>query len=184
MKKTPDGTLPLDVSSLRVIRVAAPDLPEAARVIRESFSTVVRDLGLTREAWPTHPGFMTTEGLESFYYARQMYGLFEGTAMIGYMALSEYDDRTLQLWHLCILPHRRGLGLGRLMMDHAKAEAVACIGHPPTIDSPHLALAFIDVDTGLRGWFEKQGFAYWGRLRQGRLPYAYGWMEWQEKPTR
>lgn len=180
---SPDGTLPFDVSTLRILRLAEPNLPEAAAVIRQSFATVVQAYGIAYEEWPTHPGFMTAEGLKIFYPFRQMYGLFEGTAMIGYMALSEYNDSTLQLWHLCILPHRRGFGLGRLMLDHAKAEAVAYIGHPPTIESPGLALAFMDADTCLRGWFEKQGFAYWGSLNQGRLPYAYGWMEWKEKRT-
>ena len=180
---SPDGTLPFDVSTLRILRLAEPNLPEAATVIRQSFATVVREYGLNRLEWPTHPGFMSTDGLVKFYYSRQMYGLFEGTAMIGYMALSEYNDSTLQLWHLCILPHRRGFGLGRLMVDHAKAETVTYIGHPPTIDSPRLALAFMNVDKGLRRWFEKQGFTYWGSLNHGRLPYAYGWMEWQEKRT-
>jgi GNAT superfamily N-acetyltransferase len=181
---SPDGTLPFNVSTLRILRLAEPNLPEAADVIRRSFATVIQTYGITSGEWPTHPGFMTPRGLTAFYHSRQMYGLFEGTDMIGYMALSEYNDSTLQLWHLCVLPHRQGFGLGRLMVDHAKAEAVDFIGHPPTIDSPRLALAFMDVDTGLRGWFEKQGFTYMGSLSQGRLPYAYGWMEWQEKPTR
>lgn len=181
--KAPDGTLPFDVSTLRILRLAEPNLPEAAAVIRQSFSTVVEKYSLNRAEWPTHPGFMDTDGLTKFYYSRQMYGLFEGTTMIGYMALSEYNDSTLQLWHLCILPHRRDFGLGRLMVDHAKAETVTYIGHPPTIDSPRLALAFMNVDKGLRSWFEKQGFIYRGSLNHGRLPYAYGWMEWEEEPT-
>ena len=181
--QSPDGTLPFDVSSIRVLRLEESNLPEAATVIRQSFATVVQTYGLNRQEWPTHPGFMNIDGLVKFYHSRQMYGLFEGTSMIGYTALSEYNDSTLQLWHLCILPHRRGLGLGRLMVDHAKAETVAYIGHPPTIDSPLLALAFMNVDKGLRSWFEKQGFIYRGCLNHGRIPYAYGWMEWQEKRT-
>ena len=61
--KAPDGTLPFDVSTLHILRLAEPNLPEAAAVIRQSFATVVQEYGLNRQEWPTHPGFMNTDAI-------------------------------------------------------------------------------------------------------------------------
>ena len=119
---------------------------------QNAFRAYFTELGIQVTDWNGLFQQMTDEGVLAIVRKNE-----QGT-VIGFIQFSRiemtswfFEERYGFIQEFWIAPEYRGQGQGTSLLKQAE------------------------------GWFEKQGFAYFGSLNQGRLPYAYGWMEWREK---
>lgn len=147
------------------------DLEECAEVIRQGFSTVAKDFGLTIENCPTNGAFIKKERLEAEREKGQlMYGVTEGSQIIGYMQLEKNSDELYFLQKLVVLPHYRHFGIGKKLLDYTK-ELVGKLG------GKRISISIIEENTVLKNWYLAYGFQVMGIRKFEHLPFTVGFME-------
>lgn len=155
------------------IRPVQPeDIPEAVRVIQESFATVAEDFRLTRENAPRFTAFAVTEEQLRWQMEQEwpMSALVEDGRMVGYYALSPRDRGACELNHLCILPAYRHRGLGGVLLKHALVHAVE-------LGFVRMTLGLVEENRVLRAWYEAYGFTHTGCKKFDFFPFTCGYME-------
>ncbi len=156
-------------------RVKSHELPLCLEVIHKSFSTVAKDFGLTKENCPKHTSFIPLYFLESqMDWGWDMFGLFDGENIIGYMSISKVDDEIFELHNLAVLPEYRHQGLGGQLIEHAK-ETVKSLG------GSKIKIGIIDESEILKNWYISKGFNYIGNKKFDHLPFTSGYLEWSKK---
>ena len=136
-----------------VIRPATrDDAPLLLRLIRQSFETVYDRLGLTPEnfkhhAWHFGPPWI----LEQMDSGSRFFILEEAGQAVGCVALKAEENGAVQMRRLAVLPAHRGKGCGRMLVDHALAEA-------RRMRARRVTLGMWAGDTPLRQWYERLGF--------------------------
>ncbi len=137
---------------------------ECIRVLRESFGGIAEELSLSDKVYPLFPAFITAERL-IFETGNgvKLLGLFDGGEMIGHCGL-DIREREVILTRLCVIPERRGCGLGKVLVERAK-EQTAELG-------AGRVTAWVREGSGrLAEWFIGQGFVG-GEVRHlPDLPY-------------
>lgn len=156
-----------------ITKVATDELPECLEVIHRSFATVADDFSLTEENCPRHTSFIPLSHLETqMKRGWIMFGLFFDNRIIGYMSLSEENDKAYELHNLAILPKFRHLGFGKQMLDYAKITVKALCGSKITI-------GIIEESTVLKSWYITNGFEHIGTKKFDHLPFTCGYLEWK-----
>ena len=160
-----------DVSMPMIFEAEKDELGECLSVIHRSFETVADEFGLTQENCPKHTSFMPLSYLET-QMARgwNMYGLYAGKKIIGYMSLSKESDGTFELHNLAVLPEYRCKGFGKQLLDFA-AETVRSLG------GTKIRIGIIDEHTVLKNWYIKNGFTETGLKKFDHLPFTSGYLE-------
>ena len=150
-------------------------LPECLEVIHKSFATVAEEFGLTKENCPKHTSFIPLYFLESqMEWGWNMFGLFDGEIIIGYMSISKEDDDIHELHNLAILPEHRHQGYGSKMIEYAK-EVVTTLG------GSKIKIGIIDESQVLKKWYILHGFNYIGNKKFDHLPFTSGYLEYTIK---
>jgi ribosomal protein S18 acetylase RimI-like enzyme len=147
------------------------DLEECAEVIRQGFSTVAKDFGLTLENCPTNGAFIKKERLEAEREkGHLMYGMTDGSQIIGFMQLEKNNEELYFLQKLVVLPDFRHLGLGKKLLDYTK-EQVEQLG------GKRISISIIEENTVLKNWYLAYGFQVTGTRKFEHLPFTVGFME-------
>ena len=155
---------------LTVARLDPPDAAVCASIIRRSFATVVEEFGLTRENAPTNGAFLDDARVaEEYERGFVMFGLFCGGAQIGFTELEPNDGVTYYLEKLAVLPERRHLGGGKLLMDRA-------VDFVRTSDGKAVSIGVIHENTRLVRWYEEYGFELTGTKVFPHLPFTVAFM--------
>lgn len=102
--------------------ICQDDIIQCVNVIRESFGTVAKELGVTEENAPRFTAFATTkERLDGQLNEehRPMYGYYEDGKLIGYYSLCLQDNQKCELNNLCVLPEYRHKKIGYKLLENA-----------------------------------------------------------------
>ncbi len=160
---------------MEIKKVNNEQLQECLEVIHKSFATVAEEFKLTKENCPKHTSFITLYFLESqMGWGWNMFGLFEGERIIGYMSVSKEDNDIYELHNLAILPEYRHQGYGSKMIEYAK-ETVKALG------GSTIKIGIIDESDILKSWYISHGFNYIGSKKFDHLPFTSGYLEWENK---
>ena len=152
--------------------VTKNDLNECLEVIHQSFSTVAEQFGLTKENCPKHTSFIPLSFLETqMNWGWNMYALYAGKKIIGYMSLSKEDDDAFELHNLAVLPEYRHNGFGKLLLDYAKDVVKASGGNV-------IKIGMIEESTVLKNWYIANGFVHTGTKKFDHLSFTSGYLEW------
>lgn len=154
-------------------QITKENIPECARVIRESFLTVAEKFGFTTENAPRFTAFAVTEDrllwqLES--ERRPMYAYFEDGNIVGYYSLFLAGDGVCELNNLCVLPEYRHNKIGeRLLLDSFEnAKGLGCT---------KMKLSIVEENKRMRKWYELHGFLHTGTEKLDFFPFTCGYME-------
>jgi len=145
----------------------------AAEVIRTSFATVAQEFGITRENFPRHTSFISTEQIQmNFDWGWLMYGLYADNQFIGYVSISKSReaDGAFEIHNVAILPDFRHRGYGKQLLDFCKAKVKELGGHKIT-------LGLIEENTVLKNWYAANGFTHTGTKKHEHFPFTCGYME-------
>lgn len=148
----------------------ASDVSLLATTIRRSFRDVALRFGLTPENCPKHPSNCTDQWIRKDLDRGVTYYVMEcdGRA-VGCVALERAKPDLCYLERLSVLPEARQKGLGRVLCEHAIAQAKGC-------GAKQLGLGMIAQDAGLKAWYGKIGFTE-GKTRQfEHLPFKVTFM--------
>lgn len=151
--------------------VSYEDLDKCARVIRESFSTVADDFGLTEQNCSTNGAFIKSDKLKtSLDNGCLMYGLYSGEVLSGFVLLEKKDDSSYILEKLAVLPSCRHRGFGRELISFCR-DTVKELG------GSKILISIIEENVRLRKWYEDCGFIHTGTKKFDHLPFTVGFME-------
>ncbi len=153
-----------------MILMKEENLEECAAVIRQGFSTVAKDFGLTIENCPTNGAFIQKERLlEERKKGQMMYGMVTDQKIIGFMQLEKNTDELYFLQKLVVLPEYRHFGLGTKLLDYAR-EKVKELG------GKRLSISIIEENTILKNWYMQYGFVPTGTRKFEHLPFTVGFL--------
>lgn len=151
--------------------ICEAQLEQCTEVIRESFTTVAVEFGLTKENCPTHTSFIKLEVLQDRYRRGcPMFGYFLDGKIVGYVSLTKNSDTSFELNNLAILPEYRHKGYGKELMDVCRNKVKELGGNKITI-------GIIEENTRLKEWYTAYGFVHTGTRRFEHLPFTVGFME-------
>ena len=155
-------------------------LPEAVEVIRTSFATVARDLGLTEQNCPKYVGYVTsTERLTTQHsWGWRMYGLYDIDKLIGYVSVSEVMQtsdsseagKVFEIHNLAVLPEYRHNSHGKRLLDF-------CVDKIAELGGTKVIISIIEENTVLKNWYTAYGFVHTGTKKYEHLPFTSGYME-------
>ena len=173
-KKTVIGMFdPAGVTLPMIYQVEKYELQECLDVIHQSFCTIAKQFGLTRENCPKHTSFIPLASLETqMNQGWYMYALYAGKKIIGYMSLSKEGDNTYELHNLAVLPEYQHNGFGKLLLNYAKDTVKALGGNTITI-------GIIEENTVLKNWYIANEFVHIGTMKFDHLPFTSGYLEWR-----
>ena len=172
LEKDADTISPADVSLPLIFEADADELPQCLDVIHRSFRTVAEQFGLTKENCPKHTSFMPLSFLETHKnWGWQMFALYAGKTIIGYMSLSKDEDGSYGLHNLAVLPEYRHKGFGKLLLDHGKSVVKSQGGSK-------IKIGIIEESTVLKNWYIANGFTHTGTKKFDHLPFTSGYLEW------
>lgn len=170
-KTVTDAFEPADVTLPMIYGVEKDELEECLDVIHQSFSTVAKDFGLTRENCPKHTSFIPLTFLETqMSWGWNMYALYAGKKIIGYMSLSKEGDDAFELHNLAVLPEYRHNGFGKLLLDYAN-DVVKSLG------GKTIKVGIIEESDVLKNWYIANGFVHTGAKKFDYLPFTSGYLE-------
>ena len=159
--------------SIVIRKIGKDELEACLDVIHQSFETVAKEFGLTKENCPKHTSFMPIYFLETqMEWGWHMFGLYDGKKLIGYMSLSKESDGAFELHNLAVLPEFRHGGLGKRLLDSAK-ETVRSLG------GNCIKIGIIEESTVLKNWYVANGFVHKGTKKFEHLPFTSGYLEWR-----
>ncbi|MBC8531881.1 GNAT family N-acetyltransferase [Gehongia tenuis] len=154
--------------SFAIRELSSEQLPECARLIRESFLAIARRYGITSENCPQYAAFIRAEDLE----ARRskgglLFGLFEADHLAGCACLlppsRESSPAMLEL--VAVQPEYRHRGYGRALVQHGEIAARA-------LGAPTLDIVVINENAKLKDWYKSYGFTEIGEKVSSELPYT------------
>lgn len=154
-------------------RIDTADFQTAVEVIRKSFTTVAKELGLTEQNFSHFTGFsMSVEKLQAHLdWGWLMFGLHEDNRLVGYVSLSKEDDNIFELHNLAVLPEYRHKGYGKQLLDFCKSQVKNLCGNK-------IVLGMIKENTVLNNWYAKNGFISTGTKKFDTQPTTVEFMEY------
>ncbi|HWR21834.1 MAG TPA: GNAT family N-acetyltransferase [Feifaniaceae bacterium] len=159
----------MDAVFIRPVR--REELEHCAELIRQSFSTVAEEFGLTKENCPSNGAFLETERLAGDWEGNaKMYGLYREGNLCGFMELKEKENGLFTLEKLCVPPPHRHSGYGTRLLDFAKTEAAS-------MGANKISIGIMEEHAVLKNWYERYGFASTGTRQFPHLPFLVGFME-------
>ena len=154
-------------------RVEASDIPSCVKVIRDSFSTVANEFGITAENAPRFTAFSITEKRLLWQMNnehRPMYAFFDNENIIGYYSLLLQKNNECELSNLCVLPSYRHKGVGKELLKSAFDEALK-------LDCTKINIGIVEENTVLRKWYETFGFVHTTTEKYDFFPFTCEYME-------
>ena len=154
-------------------KVQKEDLPECARVIKESFMTVAEQFGFTQENAPRFTAFATDEQRLLYHMEaehRAMFAAEEDGMICGYYSLLATGNGGCELSNLAVLPEHRHKGIGGQLLEHSflTAKKLGC-----TV----MSIGIVEENEVLRKWYEKYGAVHIGAKKFDFFPFTCGYME-------
>ena len=147
------------------------EMEECAAVIRKGFLTVASEFGITEENVPTNGAFLKKERLEEERSKGHiMYAVVSEDRIIGYMQLERSTPELYFLQKLVVLPEYRHLGLGKALLDYAKAKVLEWEGCK-------ISIGIIEENVVLKNWYMEYGFKTTNTRKFEHLPFTVGFME-------
>ena len=136
--------------------ISRDDIPTCTRVIRDSFLTVARELGLAPETSPKFTGFSISE--ERLYYhfdveKRTMICAESGEQIVGYYSLAPLKQGVCEVNNLAVLPEFRHQNVGGRLLEDALRRAKA-------LGAAEVLVSIVDDNLRLRRWYEAKGFRH------------------------
>ena len=157
--------------SLAVRPVTEEKLESCLSLIHQSFATVAREFGLTKENCPTHTSFLPRERFRRAWEEQQIMGCLELEGKsVGFVSLKNEGEGTFELKHLAVLPQYRHHGYGETLMRWAEQQAVQQGGIL-------LKAGIIEESKILKDWYCGFGFHETGTHRFPHLPFTVGFLE-------
>jgi ribosomal protein S18 acetylase RimI-like enzyme len=154
-----------------VIREVENEFGECACVVRDSFITVAREFNITRENAPTNPAFAGADSLNKMKEkGLKLFGLYEGSACIGFVAIERANDGVFYMERLAVLPQYRHKGYGTILMDFVTEQVKKCGGKK-------ISIGIINDNKVLKNWYNKYGFVETGLKSFQHLPFTVCFME-------
>ena len=152
-------------------QVKESNLPECLEAIHRSFQTVADEFGLTPENCPTNGAFMPLARLTNDYKkGDKMYGLYDGTSVVGFAQLAEKGNGVFELEKLAVLPEYRHKGYGGQLICFSKKKVLELGGSV-------ISIGIIEDNTRLKDWYAQNGFVHTGTRTFAHLPFTVGFME-------
>ena len=100
----------------------------------------------------------------------QMYGLYEGDNIVGFVQLVKKENGVFELEKLAVLPEHRHKGYGKQLLRFS-AETVSELGRTVIV------IGIIEENTRLKDWYTQNGFIHTGTKVFSHLPFTVGFME-------
>ncbi|MGI6254293.1 MAG: GNAT family N-acetyltransferase [Acutalibacter sp.] len=158
-------------SPLTIRPVTEGDLENCLSVIHQSFATVAREFGLTKENCSTHTSFLPWERFRKAWVEQQIMGCLElEGCLVGFVSLQYEGDGAFELKHLAVLPQYRHLGYGEKMVRWVERQAVQQGG-------VLLKAGIIEESKVLKEWYCSLGFYETGTKHFPQLPFTVGFLE-------
>jgi ribosomal protein S18 acetylase RimI-like enzyme len=146
-------------------------ISDSARVIRNSFRTVVKEFNLTRENCPTHPSFITVRQLtELKEKGLNLFGGFIRETQVGFVALEKAEEALYYMEKLAVLPDYRHHGYGQKLVEFA-------VEYVRNHNGKKISIATIDEHTILKDWYKTLGFKEVSTRKFNHLPFTVCYME-------
>jgi diamine N-acetyltransferase len=146
-----------------------------AKLLNDSFITVIDDFGITKDNCPSHNAFIDGETLKSKLIAdREFYQLDINGSLIGFIAIerSEKEKETFYIEKVAVHPDFRHDGLGKQLMDFATKRIIDLGGE-------RISIGLIDSNTKLKKWYDNQGYIETGVKVFDHLPFNVCFMDKQ-----
>lgn len=153
--------------------ISENDIAECVKVIRESFSTIAVQFGLTPENAPRFTAFSTTEERLRAQFAeehRPMFAFFDNERIIGYYSLAMLENSECELNNLCVLPEYRHSGIGGELLKDAFRTA-------EKLNRRKICIGIIEENKVLKEWYSSFGFVHTGTKKFDFFPFTCGYME-------
>lgn len=156
--------------SINITKLDERHITQSAEVIRQSFKTVADEFGLTIKNAPTNAAFLQDyKLLEDLNSGIDMFGLFENSTQVGFMALKRKDKDTFYLEKLSVLPAYRHNGYGLLLLNYAKDYVKSLQGN-------NISIGIIYENKILLKWYEAYGFEITDIKQFSHLPFTVCYM--------
>ena len=149
------------------------DFIALATLLNESFATVAKEFGLTKENSPTNNAFITGEQLKSqLIDCREFYVYKENKRLTGFIAIEKSANAldTFYIEKLAVTPDYRHSGIGLQLMNFA-SERIKELG------GKRISIGLIDANTPLKDWYSKQGYKVVEIKAFNHLPFDVCLME-------
>ncbi len=154
---------------------ADDDFRLLASLLNRSFLTVAEEFSLTKENCPTNNGFISTQELKAqLTENREFYYKEEKGVEAGFIAIerSQRNPAVFYIEKVAVLPEFRHQGTGKELMDFATNRILELQGKA-------ISIGIINSNTGLKEWYEKQGFTVCEIKSYAHLPFEVCLMEKQ-----
>lgn len=151
--------------------VSADDMVSSTLVLRKAFSTVASQFNLTEENCPTNSAFIQQDALfEMQKKGVHMFGLFDGEAQAGFVAIEKSTEELYYLEKLAVLPAYRHKGYGIRLMDFA-SDFVRQQG------GKEISIGIVNENSILKEWYRNYGFQETGLREYEHLPFTVCFMK-------
>lgn len=149
------------------------DINECVKVIKDSFSTVAQEFGITTKNGSRFTAFATTE--ERLFWQlnkekRPMFAFISDGNIVGYYSLLLQENNECELNNLCVLPCFRHQGIGEKLLLHSfeTAKKLGC---------SKMNIGIVEENKVLKKWYESFGFVHITTKKFDFFPFTCGYME-------
>lgn len=147
------------------------EIKECVNVIREAFSTVAEQYGITRENCPTYAAYRTFSQMKVMKEnGVKLFSLFEQNKQVAFACLSENGGKTYTMGLLSTRPEFRHMGYGNMLMDFI-------FDYVKSIGGDKVLIWLMDENKVLKDWYIKYGFVETGIRKAENIPFTICDME-------
>ncbi len=160
-------------NSIRIRPMEPTEISVCVQVIRESFSTVAQEFGITYENAPRFTAFATNNERLSWQLNQEkriMMVAVLDCRIVGYYSLCKVSENSWELNNLAVLPSFRHHGIGGKLLANACSRTKERGG---TL----LKIGIVEENLVLRNWYEAAGFVHTGTQKYDFFPFTCGYME-------
>ena len=157
----------------KIIKIEEKDIATSVNLIKDCFSTVAKEFGITEENAPSYVAFATTEEklLEQYNDGRLMFVCEDNNGqIIGYYSLALISDTECELNNLCVAPDCRHNGVGKTLFEHAVQTA-------KENGFKLMTFSIVEENIQLKEWYIKLGAEHIGTRKFDFFPFTCGYMK-------
>ncbi len=148
------------------------DIPICVKLIKNSFSIVAKEFGITEDNAPSYVAFATTEErlLKQYNDGRLMFVCEDDNRQIvGYYSLARISDTECELNNLCVDPDCRHNGIGKMLFEHALQTA-------KENKFKSMTFSIVEENTQLKEWYKRLGAEHIDTRKFDFFPFTCGHM--------
>jgi ribosomal protein S18 acetylase RimI-like enzyme len=149
------------------------DFDQLARLLNESYLTIVDDFGITQENCPSHNAYINGDTLKSkLIPIREFYRLEDNNKPIGFIVIekSENDKDTYYIEKVAIHPDYRHKGKGKQIMMFAENRI-------NELGGKQISVGLIDENKRLKDWYKSLGYKETGTKIFDHFPFNVCFMD-------